>query len=129
MSQIIMDPRPQVPASARESGPPKYGTSAYPVLTAPTTKSNGLSLGAIVCAVAGVVLSCIPLFVSGVPVALAIGALSVGVVLGVLATLLGAMGRGRAAARGLGVTGLVIGALALIWTIGGFACGLATYLH
>jgi len=53
---------------------------------------------------------------------LALGLVSVGLVLGVVASALGVMGRSRAVSAVLGMAGLVVGILALAWTIGGVAC-------
>jgi hypothetical protein len=70
----------------------------------------------------GIGLSCIPLIVSSVPVDLALGVVCVGGVLAASATVLGAAGRTRAASKELGIAGLVVSILSLIWTIGADVC-------
>lgn len=115
MSQIIIDPQPQV----RE---PEYDVSAYSVPVATSNKSNALSIAALVSAVVAVGLSCIPLFVSGVPMGLALGLTGAGLIVGMLSAGMGIVGLARAASKALGMTGLVVGLLALVWTIGGLAC-------
>jgi hypothetical protein len=106
MSQTVIDPQCQVAAPARESAPPRYGVLPYSVPTARPNKSNGISIAALVSAVVGIGLSVIPLIVSGVPRGIALAIVSAGLVLGALASVFGAMGRGRAVSKGLGMAGL-----------------------
>ena len=122
MSQTIVDPRTQAPEPTRESASPGYVVLPDTPPAARRNRSNGLSIAAVVSALAGIVVATIPLMVSGIPRGPAIGVVSAGLVLGALAATLGAIGRRRAISKALGMGALLLGILSLVWTIGGVAC-------
>lgn len=130
MSQTVYEPEAKTPTAP--SSPPAqtsiqqpltpppapYGYGPYPVYGVPVAQpksSNGLSVAALVCGVVGIVFAFIPFI--GAPI---------GIVLGVLATAMGAIGRARAINKGLGTAGLVLGVLSLVVTIGWFVLAAAS---
>jgi hypothetical protein len=122
MPQTVIDPQSPIPAPAHENPSPVYDVSAASAHAPQPNKSNRLSIAALVSAFVGIGLATIPLIVIGVSTGLALGLVGVGLVLGVVASVLGVMGRSRADSAVLGMAGLVVGILALAWTIGGVAC-------
>ncbi len=125
MSQKVYEPEskaataPSSPPAQTSIQPPltpppaPYGYPPYPVYGVPVAQpkgSNGLSVAALVCGVVGIVFAFVPII--GAPI---------GIVLGVLATAMGAIGRARAISKGIGTAGLVLGILSLVVTIGWFA--------
>jgi len=89
-----------------------YPPAGQPIVTYVAPSGNGIAVAALCCAITGVVLGLIPI--------LAVPAL----VLGILGLVFGIVGTKRAAERhlkrGMAITGIVLGVIAVVLAIAGF---------
>ena len=117
MSQTVIDRPPQAPMPVPEMVTPRPVAPVYQTPAAQPIKSDVLSTTALICAIVGIGVSSIPLFLVNPSVAVVVALVGPGLLFGIVAALVGAFGLVRAARKGFATLSLIVGVASLAWTI------------